>query len=135
MIEALEQRRAEALPAVLTEDVVQITAFSPEGGLEPFKRYAGRDAVVGHLAGVFRSFAAVKLDRTGLFVSHDGTTVFLEVLGDMTMADSGTAYRNRYVFKFVLRQGRVAELTNYFNPVTFAQRMAIQIKNIHEPPV
>jgi ketosteroid isomerase-like protein len=121
LLEALEQRQADALPALLTEDVVQITAFSPEGGLEPFERFEGRDAVIGHFTHVFGLFEVIRLERTGLFVSDDGTTVFVEALGDNRMAGSDKTYRNGYVFKFVLRDGRVAEMIEYFNSVTFAR--------------
>jgi ketosteroid isomerase-like protein len=37
------------------------------------------------------------------------------------MAGSDKTYRNGYVFKFVLRDGRVAEMIEYFNSVTFAR--------------
>jgi hypothetical protein len=89
------------LPALLTEDVVQVTAFSPKGGLEPFERFDGRNAVVDHFAYVFGLFAAIKLDRTSLFVSDDGATVFVEAFGNNQMTGTEMSYRNRYVFKFV----------------------------------
>lgn len=121
LFDALELRQAEALPALLTEDVVQITAFSPNGGLEPFERYDGQTAVVEHFAYVFALFGDIKIERSSLFVSDDGETVFVEASGNNRLAGSDVEYRNRYVFKFVIRANRVAEMVEYFNPVTFAQ--------------
>jgi len=121
LFDALEQRNAEALSALLAEDVVQITAFSPEGGLEPFERYDGRTAVIEHFTYVFGMFDIIELERTALFVSDDGSTVFVEALGKNRLAGSGAFYHNRYVFKFVLQGNCVAEMIEYFNSVTFAQ--------------
>ncbi len=50
------------------------------------------------------------------FVSTDGGNVFVESRGDY-VAQDGTAYNNVYIFKFVVQDGKIAEVYEYANPL------------------
>jgi ketosteroid isomerase-like protein len=53
--------------------------------------------------------------------------VFFEASGDLVGAQSGTPYQNVYVFKFTLRDGLIARILEYANPVPFAKLMGLPI--------
>jgi len=52
--------------------------------------------------------------------------VFIEQWGNMVLPD-GRPYRNKYVFRFSIRQGRISHVREYFNPVI--ARLRIQAKD------
>ena len=54
-----------------------------------------------------------------LSITADGSRLFIEQRGNMTMAD-GRPYRNRYVFRFDVRDGRVSHVREYINPIISA---------------
>ncbi len=65
-------------------------------------------------------FKQIKMLEPRYFLSTDGSTVFVESKGDY-IAQDGTAYNNVYVFKFVVRDGKIAEGYEYANPVIYAK--------------
>ena len=54
-----------------------------------------------------------------LSITPDGHRVFIEQRGDILMPD-GKSYRNRYVFRFTIVEGKVKAVREYYNPVTAA---------------
>lgn len=55
-----------------------------------------------------------------LTVNPDGSRVFLEMRADVTM-NSGNLYRNRYVLRLDIEDGKVRRCKEYYNPITSAQ--------------
>jgi ketosteroid isomerase-like protein len=49
----------------------------------------------------------------------DDNVAFIETRGDMTMAN-GRPYKNRYVFRFDAKDGKLFRIREYCNPVTSA---------------
>lgn len=83
-------------------------------------RFVGREAVMTGY--VDRALARVtRIDWTDQewTVSADGRRVFVEVLGNMEI-DGKTAYRNRYVLRFDITDGRIVAFREDLNPVTSA---------------
>ena len=54
-----------------------------------------------------------------LTVSPDGARIFLEARGHVTMA-SGIDYRNRYVLRLDIEDGKVRRYREYYNPIVSA---------------
>ncbi len=121
-LDAVAAHDRPAVAALLADDVVAEYPFDVSGQTAPgsWRRFAGREAVLINY--VDRAFARITRfawrDRE-VTVSGDGRRVFLEAWGDMTLAD-GTAYANRYVLRFDVRDSRIAHLKEYLNPVTSA---------------
>ena len=55
-------------------------------------------------------------------MTDDGGTVFAETRGDYVYKD-GRPYTNTYIFKFIITDGLISEVTEYCNPVTPATSM------------
>ena len=58
---------------------------------------------------------------------------------DCTMLPTGAPYRNAYIGRFTVRDGRIAEFAEYFDPVVFLEALGSKIEEPHmsiaEPPV
>lgn len=119
---ALTHKDRAAAQALIAPDIVAEYPFDRSGKTEPgsWRRFVGRDAVMANY--VDRAFAAIAaIDWTDRVLTRaaDGKAVFFEAWGDMRLAD-GTSYRNRYVIRFDLDNGRIIGLREYLNPVTAA---------------
>ena len=121
----------DALSAVITDDMVYEFPLSETGSTAPggFRRYAGKAAVLALWAGT--SGAGIKAsppEEVELTVTADGGRIVIEQRGNMVMAD-GREYRNRYVFRFDIRDGLVSHVKEYFNPVTAAYAFGRPVAN------
>jgi ketosteroid isomerase-like protein len=63
-----------------------------------------------------------------LSITGDGSRVFIEQRGNMVLPD-GRPYRNKYVFRFSIRDGRISHVREYFNPVIAAYAFRRKIAN------
>ncbi|WP_300400426.1 nuclear transport factor 2 family protein [Nocardioides sp.] len=119
---ALEVQDLAELGALMARDVVIELPFSESGRTDPghFRVYDGHAACVEFWTVAFEAEGdGGPLLDPEVTVSADGTTVFVEGRGDITMA-SGRRYRNRYVMRMVLRDGLVAHVREYYNPIVSA---------------
>lgn len=111
-----------AFEANVTDDVIHEIPFSESGSTEPghYRRFEGKQAVVDFWMSV--ADGNLKVGRTEdveLSVNADGSRIYIEQRGNITMP-SGKIYRNRYVFRFDIRDGKICHSKEYFNPVTAA---------------
>jgi ketosteroid isomerase-like protein len=130
-LKAIAAADMEALAGAVTEDVIYEMPFSETGSTEPgeYRRYVGAPAVVAF----WRAMSGSGIKNAGpeeveLSISGDGNRLFLEQRGNMTMPD-GKPYRNRYVFRFDIRDGRVSHVREYLNPIISAYAFARPIAN------
>ena len=110
------------LAQAVTDDVIYEMPFSESGSTDPgrFRRFVGREAVLAF----WRETSNAGIKNAGaedveLSVLADGSRLFIEQRGNMTMPD-GKPYRNRYVFRFDIRDGRVSHVREYINPIISA---------------
>ena len=61
------------------------------------------------------------------FITDDGTTVFVEGRGDLILEKTGQPYRNIYVFKFSISEGKITEIREYANPVIYAKALGLKV--------
>ena len=120
--DGVDAQDLEAVRACMADDIVVEIPFSESGQVEDgkFRRYAGVEEVTGFWATAF----TVEAESAGpcnceITISADGATVFLETFGKLTMA-SGREYRNRYIMRMVTRDGLVAHVREYYNPIQSA---------------
>jgi ketosteroid isomerase-like protein len=107
---------------VLTTDVRIEYPFDRSGCSTDgcWRRFDGRDAAMtGYVDPAFKRIQKIAWVDRDVSVADGGKRVFVEALGDMQLAD-GTIYRNRYVFRFDIVDGRIAGMKEYMNPVTAA---------------
>ena len=112
----------EGVGAAVTDDVVYEFPFSESGSTEPgrYRRMEGREQVVE----LWATNSGLGIENHGaedveLSVLADGSRLFIEQRGNLTMGN-GRRYRNRYVFRFDIRDGLVCGVREYFNPIISA---------------
>jgi ketosteroid isomerase-like protein len=120
-----------ALSDAVTDDVIYEMPFSETGSTDvgKFRRYDGRAEVVTFWSGMSGSgIKAEGPEEVELSVTGDGSRVFIEQRGNMTMPD-GKKYRNRYVFRFDIRDGKVCHVKEYINPIISAYAFGRPVAN------
>jgi len=128
---AVAAKDAVALADSITADAIYEIPFSESGSSEPggFRSYVGVAAVVEFwMATVGNGLQNLGPDDVELSITGDGSRVFIEQRGNMVLSD-GRAYRNKYVFRFSIRDGRVSHVREYFNPVIAAYAFRRKIAN------
>jgi two-component system response regulator FixJ len=85
-----------------------------------WRRFEGRDAALaGYVDPAFKRIQRIGWVDRDVSVADGGKRVFVEALGDMQLAD-GTVYKNRYVLRIDIADGRITGMKEYLNPVTSA---------------
>jgi ketosteroid isomerase-like protein len=128
---AVAAKDAAALAQSITDDAVYEIPFSESGSTEPggFRRYVGSAEVVDFwMATTANGPKSLGADEVDLSITGDGSRVFIEQRGNMALSD-GRPYRNKYVFRFSIRDGRVSHVREYFNPVIAAYAFKRKIAN------
>ena len=123
---AKERHDLDATMALFSEDAVYIFPLSASGEQENWFIYKGKEAVTKYQGQVLERFKQIRMLEPRYFVTTDGNNVFVESRGDY-IAQDGTAYNNVYIFKFVVRDGKIAEGYEYANPVTYAKLAGLPI--------
>jgi len=128
---AVAARDAKALADSITGDAVYEIPFSESGSTEAggFRRYVGTAEVVDFwMATTANGPKSLGADEVELSITGDGSRVFIEQRGNMVLPD-GRPYRNKYVFRFSIRDGRINHVREYFNPVIAAYAFRRKIAN------
>ena len=123
---AKERHDLDATMELFSDDAVYIFPLAASGKQENWFTYEGKEAVTNYQGQVLERFKQIKMLDPRYFVSTDGSNVFVESTGDY-IAQDGTAYNNVYIFKFVIRDGKIAEGYEYANPVTYAKLAGLPI--------
>ena len=123
---AKERHDLDATMALFSDDAVYIFPLAASGKQENWFTYEGKEAVTKYQGQVLERFKQIKMLEPRFFVSTDGRHVFVESRGDY-IAQNGTAYNNVYIFKFVVRDDKIAEVYEYANPVTYAKLAGLPI--------
>ncbi|WP_435111784.1 nuclear transport factor 2 family protein [Nocardiopsis synnemataformans] len=126
LLSALEAGDLAALTALVHPEAVLVQPFSFSGAQEPEARLEGAEEVLGYLRQVTENFAHVRFREVDVSVTDDGTTAFVQADGDFTTAD-GRPYRNVYVLRVDWREGLVAHIDEYANPVTFCTTFGLPV--------
>jgi ketosteroid isomerase-like protein len=123
----LSDRDASIAGAVLSVEAVLTIPFALAGGLDPERVFNGKDAVLGYLKMVLEHFTQAAVIDRQTFITNDGATVFVEGRGDLIQKSSGQPYRNLYVFRFTISDGKITDLREYANPVTYAKALGLKV--------
>ena len=131
---ALETKDLAGLEALMHEDIVIDLPFSESGRTESgfFRVYQGIPECLDFWRAAFQFEKQLHpFTEMELFVSPDGSRIFFEGQGHVTMT-TGAEYRNRYVLRIDLDDGRVRHYREYYNPIisafAFGRPIAGQLK-------
>ena len=107
---------------ILTDDTAQDVPFNESGVIEwpKLRRAGGRADVLEYWRVAWKKERHVDVRVEDLVEAKDLPVVFAEATGHHVMAD-GKPYENRYIFRFDLRDGRIARAREYYNPVNTAR--------------
>lgn len=119
-LEAMPEGAFDRLPGRIADDFVLRLPFAPPGVPEAFHGREAAQAVLAASAAnraplVFRDLSVLRTEDPDLFVATAEAST--------TMA-GGKPYANRYVIFVRLRDGRIAEHTEYLNPLKVMEAMS-----------
>lgn len=127
-IDAINRSDLDTQRELFAEDAVFEMPYAPDG-FE--RRFAGRDEIMAFLETVLELTDAENLHEIRLETCHsDPGEVIAEFKSDMIMKPTGAAYRNEYVARFTIREGKVTRFVEYFDPI----RLVIALGGSVRPP-
>ena len=126
-LNALEAQDLETISSLLADAPTIDIPFSNTGDLAPWFTFEGREQALGYIGTIFQNFSQVKLVERTTYIADDGQTAFVEAKGDLIQRDTNASYRNVYVFKLSMQDGRITHVREYANPATFAKLMGIPL--------
>jgi ketosteroid isomerase-like protein len=82
---------------------------------------SGREEVLGYTRGIFDKFDPLIWRDHRWTVIPDGREVFFFGTGDMVVARTGAPYRNTYLTRFDVTDGKIVRMAEYGNVMTYAR--------------
>jgi ketosteroid isomerase-like protein len=114
----------ERFLALFTEDAKQVMPFSPEG----FPRLLdGREAIRNQYSGLPSAYTHMRFLDLTIRDMASPNEFFVTYRGDIGLK-SGGRYENDYAGHFVLRDGRISEFREFFNPIVLQQAFGRQLQ-------
>ncbi|AXX30711.1 hypothetical protein APASM_3346 [Actinosynnema pretiosum subsp. pretiosum] len=133
-VHAVEAKDLGAVSDVLAPDVRQLFAQSgrastPDGIAELISRRAkgfrvahlkGLDEVLAYTGGIFAKFDPLVWRDHRWHAAEGGGAAHFAARGDMVVARTGEPYRNDYVIRFEVVDGRIARMTEHGDALRYA---------------
>jgi ketosteroid isomerase-like protein len=114
-IDAINAWDFETKRALLAEDAVFEMPFAPEG-FE--RRFVGRDDIIAFVQTIPAIIDAENLHDVRLETyNSDPGEIIAEYRSDMLIKPNGAEYRNEYVSRFTVRDGRISRFAEYYDPI------------------
>jgi ketosteroid isomerase-like protein len=82
---------------------------------------SGREEVLGYTRGIFDKFDPLVWRNHQWTVSPDGREVFFLGTGDMVVARTGAPYRNTYLTRFDVTDGKIVRMAEYGDVMMYAR--------------
>jgi ketosteroid isomerase-like protein len=116
---ALQNKDKDGILSILTDDFVFEVPFNDSGTNDLENTRRGITEAMAVYERAFNEIETMTLEDLAINATADGTVVFAEAVGNMTMA-TGHPYKNRYIYRFDLQDGKISRMREYRNPVTAA---------------
>jgi ketosteroid isomerase-like protein len=114
-IDAINQWDFDTKRELLAEDAVFEMPYAPEG-FE--RRIAGRENIIAFVETVPAIIDAENLHDIQLETYHsDPGEIVAQYKSDMVIKPTGAEYRNEYVSRFTVRDGKITRFAEYYDPV------------------
>ncbi|THU30239.1 hypothetical protein FAM09_30530 [Niastella caeni] len=103
----------EAYANLWTEDAVHEYPYAPA----PYsKQVEGRDAITAYIANVTQSATNWSFSNFAFSATSDPDIVFVEFEGSSLVTATGKQYKQIYVGRITLREGKIANYREFWNP-------------------
>lgn len=119
---ALETENFENLRNIFTTDAKQLNPYVPEGFP---KEYVGSEGIYKQYSGLPKLFSGMRFPRK-IMATEDPNVFFVTFKGEIDIREGGT-YQNDYIGIFKLRDGKIYEYTEYFNPIVMAKAFGVPL--------
>ncbi|MFD3686444.1 nuclear transport factor 2 family protein [Nocardiopsis sp. NPDC058631] len=133
-IRAVEAKDIEAVARTLSDDARQLFmhargATAPDGVADIIAGrrrgfcvadVKGRSEVLAYTGALFDKFTPLLWRDHAWSVSPDSGEIFFHGVGDMVVARTGRPYRNTYVTRFDIENGRIVLMAEYGNALMYA---------------
>jgi ketosteroid isomerase-like protein len=114
-IDAINRCDVDTRRALLAEDAVFEMPYAPEG-FE--RRITGRKSIIAFVETVPSIIDVPNLHDVRLETYHsDPGEVVAEYRSDMVIKPTNAEYRNEYVSRFTVRDGRITRFAEYYDPI------------------
>jgi ketosteroid isomerase-like protein len=126
-IDAINRSDLDTQKELYAEDAVFEMPYAPEGF---DRKIVGRDNIIAFLQTVSTLTDAENLHDIRLDTYHsDPGEVIAEFNSDMVMKPTGAAYRNEYVARFTVRDGRITRFAEYYDPIRLVIALGGSVRN------
>jgi ketosteroid isomerase-like protein len=118
-VAANQAKDKAAMMSMLADDIDHEIPFNESGRTEEggFRRHRGKAEMSAFLDVTVATIDTLHFVDPVFSPTADGRAVFVETYGDCRMAD-GKTYKNRYVFRYDVENGKITRLREYYNPIT-----------------
>lgn len=120
---ALETQRFEWLNEIFAEHGKQLNPYVQKGFPEIFD---GREAIYRQYSSLPQNFGNMRFPRQ-IFATEDPNFFFVKFKGEIEVK-AGGKYENDYIGTFRLKDGKIIEYTEYFNPIVMAKAFNISLE-------
>lgn len=129
-IEAISARDAAATIALLAEDAVLEMPFPLAEGENAYgTRRMWGEPLRKYINGIMARNSSLSFSKLEWYPSGD-SVVFLECEGDHVRSRDGKRYRNNYILRFEVTDGKITLWREYFNPVIAAHTFGIPLESL-----
>ena len=118
-LRALAAHDKAGIMALLADDFALEVPCDVAGNNDKSDSWYGLEAADANYDMAFKIIADTTYVDFEVTPGKDDNVAFIETMGAMTMAN-GRPYKNRYVFRFDARDGKLFRIREYCNPVTSA---------------
>ncbi|MDG2002019.1 MAG: nuclear transport factor 2 family protein [Novosphingobium sp.] len=118
-LRALQAKDKQAIFAIISEDFELEVPLNLSGTNDYSDNWRGLDAANTNYDTTFRIIQDLVYPDLEFTSGSDPNIAFAEGPGTMMMAN-GRPYRNRYIFRFDARNGKLWRIREYTNPITSA---------------
>ncbi|TCD21033.1 nuclear transport factor 2 family protein [Pedobacter psychrodurus] len=104
----------EAYADLFTEDAVQQYPFAPA----PYaKEVLGRDAITEYISNVVNGATDWDFRNFEFSTTSDPETIFVEFEGSANVIATGKSYRQLYIGRVTLKEGKISCYREFWNPM------------------
>lgn len=119
---AVEAQHFAVIKEVFAPTAQQLLPYAPAGFPT---RLDGAEAIYQQFSGLTAYFGQLRFPRQ-ILATEDPDVIFVNFTGDLTLK-SGGKYENTYVGTFRLREGKIVEYVEYFNPLLLAKAFGLKL--------
>ena len=125
-LDALQAKDRDRILALLAEDFALEVPCNVSGTNDLSDSWHGLENAAANYDATFRKIEVLQYADLEFTPGRDDRIAFAEGRGVMRMA-SGRPYRNIYIFRFDVENGKIRRIREYANPVTAALSMGFPL--------